>query len=331
MRLTCQYSKITFSTSAMLSSGVMAPVSCIHPIFYADLEYLGKIYDAWAEGKLPEVRDQRLLFLALLNSTDHIDWYCAADPKAGTVAKYMESLFDHVQWMRDIMLPRLSLPRFAINHHTSKLTTIEGWLEAWDEVRNDFERGYLSRSEQEKAARKQQALDLLSEKRAKDDTSKTRHLAYLKTLADWAAVAIKFPNSVESYWKQIIRCQSARAALDFRPVDVEELLEHITEMGDYNSTHYFALLTQVKKVLSDSKGESISDLDFAALLTDPELPVSTYRAPSTSTEAAEIARQVGMAPLMTPKESDYTSKTQYMIAVARYNLAQSQVKKAGVK
>jgi len=70
----------------MLSSGVMAPVSCIHPIFYADLEYLGKIYDAWAEGKLPEVRDQRLLFLALLNSTDHIDWYCAADPKAGTVA-----------------------------------------------------------------------------------------------------------------------------------------------------------------------------------------------------------------------------------------------------
>lgn len=328
MRLTCQYSKINFSTSAMLSSKVLDPVNCIHPIFYANLEYLEKVYAAWADGNLPEVRDQRLLFLALLNATDHIDWYCAADPKAETVAKYMEALFDHVLWMRNIMLPHLALPRFAINHHTAKLTTVEGWLEAWDDVRNDFERGYLSRSEQEKATRKQAALDLLSEKRAKDDTSKVRHLTYLKTLADWAAVAIKFPDSVAGFWKQIIRCQTARAALDFRPVDIEELLEHITEMGDYNSTHYFALLTQVKKVLSDAKGESISDLDFSALFVDPSTPVQR-REPSTSTEATEIARQVGMAPLTAPKEADYANKTAFLVAMARYNLAQSHSKKAG--
>ena len=106
----------------MLSSKVLDPVNCIHPIFYANLEYLEKVYAAWADGNLPEVRDQRLLFLALLNATDHIDWYCAADPKAETVAKYMEALFDHVLWMRNIMLPRLSLPRFAINHHTDAKT-----------------------------------------------------------------------------------------------------------------------------------------------------------------------------------------------------------------
>lgn len=329
MRLTCQYSKITFSTSAMLSTGVQAPVQCVHPVFYADLEYLSKLYDAWEEGKMKEVRDQRLLFLALLNATDHIDWYCAADPKAETVLQNMEDLFNHVMWMRDIMLPRLSLPRFAVNHSTCKLGNVKVWMETWTEIRSDFEKGYLSRAEEQRKARRQAALDILSERKIKDDTSKTRHLAYLRTLADWAAVALKFPEPLASFWKQIIRCQSARAALDFRPVDVEELLEHVTEFGDYNSTHYFALLKQVKQVLMDAKGESISDLDFSALLSDVEIPDSTAsrKLPSTSTEATEIARQVQLAPLDKPKESDYANKTQYMIALARFNLAQSHATK----
>lgn len=329
MRLSCQYSKTSFSTSAMLSSGVADPVSCIHPIFYAPLEYLDKLYAAWEDGKLEDKKDQRLLFLALLNATGKIDWYCSADPKPETVAKHMETLHSHVMWMTDIMLPRLSLPRFSINPSTSKLGNIQVWMEAWDSIRSDFEKGYISRSEQAAKARKEAVLELLTQTKNKDDTSKTKHLAYLRTLADWAAVALEFPAPLKDFWKQIIRCQSARAALDFRPVDVEELLEHVTENGDYNSTHYFALLTQVKKVLSDAQGKSISDLDFASLLVDPDTP-SRVRAPSSGTEAAELARQISMAPLAEPKESDYPSKTQYLVAKARYSLAVTQASKGAV-
>lgn len=329
MRLSCQYSKTSFTTSALLSTGINEPVSCIHPIFYASLEYLSKIYKAWEDGKLQDKKDQRLLFLALLNATNHIDWYCAADPKPEIVAKHMETLHDHVLWMSDIMLPRLSLPRFAINPSTASLSNIKNWMDAWDDIRTAFEKGYISRSEQSAIARKANALEILTQVKNKDDTSRVRHLAYLRTLADWAAVALQFPHSLTEFWKQIIRCQSARAALDFRPVDVEELLEHVTENGDYNSTHYFALLTQVKKVLSDAKGESISDLDFAALLVDPDVP-SKVRAPSSGTEATELARQISMAPLAEPKEAEYATKTQYLLAKARFNLASSHAKKGEV-
>ena len=329
MRLSCQYSKTNFSTSALLSTGINDPVACIHPIFYANLEYLDKVYAAWEEGKLEDKKDQRLLFLALLNATNRVDWYCPADPKPETVAKHMEALHSHVMWMTDVMLPRLALPRFSINPSTAKLGNIQVWMEAWDEIRNDFEKGYLSRSEQAAKSRKEAVMELLTRTKNKDDTSRVKHLAYLRTLADWAAVALQFPASVSEFWKQIIRCQSARAALDFRPVDVEELLEHVTENGDYNSTHYFALLTQVKKVLADAKGESISDLDFASLLVDPDTP-SKVRAPSSGTEAAALARQISMAPLSAPKESDFATKTQYLVAKARYSLAVSHSNKGAV-
>ena len=320
MRLFCQYSKTNFSTSAMLSAGVNEPVTCVHPIFYASVEYLDKLYKAWQDGKLQDKKDQRLLFLAMLNATNHIDWYHHADPKPAVVSKHMESMHDHMMWMTDVMLPSLKLPRYAVNEHTAKLENVGTWLECWSNVRDDFDRGYMSRSEQEKAARKKSALDLLATTKNADDGSKQRRLAYLRTLADWAALALQFPTDVCEYWKQIIRCQTALTALDFRPVDVEELLEHITEYGDYDSTHYFALLKHVKQVLDDAKGTSVSELNFADLIADSP---SQFRLPSTATEAVNVANQVALAPTSKPVRTDYPSSVAYNIAVARWNLAQS--------
>ena len=330
MRLTCQYSKISFNTSAFIGTEINAPVACVHPIFYADFEYLTACYKAWEEGKVHEKRDQRLLFLALLNSSDHVDWYHSADPKADTVAANMELLFRTASWVNDVMLPSLKLPRFAINESTSKLANIKDWLGAWNEVRDDFDRGYLSRSEQEQKARKQAALDLLTDRKHKDDTSKQRHAAYLRSLADWAEIALQFPKALATYWKQIIRCQSALAALDFssRIVDIEELVEHIEEFGEYDSVHYYALLAQVRQVLSDAKGESISSLDFASLLREPSLPERTYsREAGSSTEALEVARQIAQAPLERPLRTQFESSIKYNLALARWTLAQQQ--KAG--
>lgn len=320
MRLFCQYSKTNFSTSAMLSAGVNEPVTCVHPIFYASVEYLDKLYKAWQDGKLKDKKDQRLLFLAMLNATNHIDWYHHADPKPAVVSKHMESMHDHMMWMTDVMLPSLKLPRYAVNEHTAKLENVGTWLECWSNVRDDFDRGYMSRAEQEKAARKKSALDLLATTKNADDGSKQRRLAYLRTLADWAALALQFPPDVCEYWKQIIRCQTALTALDFRPVDVEELLEHITEYGDYDSTHYFALLKHVKQVLDDAKGTSVSELNFADLIADSP---SQFRLPSTATEAVNVANQVALAPTSKPVRTDYPSSVAYNIAVARWNLAQS--------
>lgn len=319
MRLFCQYSKINFSTSAMLGANLNDPVTCVHPIFYAPVEYLEKLYKAWQEGKLPDKRDQRLLFLAMLNATDHIDWYHHADPKPAVVCKYMEAMYDHMLWMTDVMLPSLKLPRYAINEHTVKLDNIGNWLNCWTNIREEFDRGYTSRSEQEKAARKKMALDLLATTKNADDGSKQRRLAYLRTLADWAALALQFPAELTEYWKLIIRCQTALAALDFRPVDVEELLEHITVYGDYDSTHYFALLKHVKQVLEDAKGTSVSNLNFADLIADGPAP---FRLPSTTTEAVNVANQVALAPAAKPLRADYPSSLAYNIALARWNLVQ---------
>lgn len=320
MRLFCQYSKTNFSTSAMLSAGVNEPVTCVHPIFYASVEYLDKLYKAWHDGKLQDKKDQRLLFLAMLNATNHIDWYHHADPKPAVVSKHMESMHDHMMWMTDVMLPSLKLPRYAVNEHTAKLENVGNWLDCWTNIREEFDRGYMSRSEQEKAARKKSALDLLATTKNVDDGSKQRRLAYLRTLADWAALALQFPAELTEHWKQIIRCQTALTALDFRPVDVEELLEHITEYGDYDSTHYFALLKHVKQVLEDAKGTSVSNLNFADLIADSP---SQFRLPSTATEAVNVANQVALAPTSKPVRTDYPSSVAYNIAVARWNLAQS--------
>jgi len=326
MRLTCQYSKISFNTAAFLETKVNTPVTCVHPIFYADFEYLTACYKAWEAGKVTETRDQRLLFLALLNHTGQVDWYHHADPKPDTVAANMEFLFRTVAWVSDIMLPSLKLPRFAINESTQKLGNVKVWLETWNEIRDDFDRGYLSRSEQEQKARKQAALDFLTDRKHKDDTSRQRHFAYLRSLADWAEIALQFPKALATYWKQIIRCQSAVAALDFsaRVVDIEELLEHIEEFGEYDSVHYYALLAQVRQVLSDAEGKSITALDFAALLREPVLQERSYaKEPGSSTEAMEVARQVSMAPMEQPRADQYATRVQYNLALARWTLAQA--------
>ena len=149
---------------------------------------------------------------------------------------------------------------------------------------------------------------------------------YLRSLADWAEIALQFPKALATYWKQIIRCQSAVAALDFsaRVVDIEELLEHIEEFGEYDSVHYYALLAQVRQVLSDAEGKSITALDFAALLREPVLQERSYaKEPGSSTEAMEVARQVSMAPMEQPRADQYATRVQYNLALARWTLAQA--------
>lgn len=325
MKLHCQYSGINYTSTAFAFSKVETAVNSVHPIFYADLAYLADLYKAWQEGRIQDAKDQRLLFLAMLNATNHIDWYCTADPKPKTVAANMELVYNNMVWMRDIMLPSLQLPRFAINDQTKGLNNVKIWMEAWSNIRKDFDRGYRSRSEQQAEAAKKAALTILSEKKYANDGSFGRKSAYLRTLADWAALALDFPADIADFWKQIIRCMSASAALNFRVVDVEELLEYVEQYGDAESVHYFSLLAQVRSVLSDAKGESIADLDFSELITSADSYQAKLR-PGSFTEASNVETQTKLAPSTKPEPGEYPNHTQYLVALARWTVANSYVR-----
>ena len=99
MKAHCQYSGVPFTLLQFSNTKQKDPVICVHPIFYADTSFLLSLYETYERGEMSSLADQRLLFLALLNKTEQIDWTCTADPAPSTVAQNMKSLYHHICWL----------------------------------------------------------------------------------------------------------------------------------------------------------------------------------------------------------------------------------------
>lgn len=325
MKILCAISGIEFQVEHFPMS--LHSNECWHPIFDAPQKRLWKYYRKWEAAELTET-DSYLLFLALLKSTDQVNWGCSIQRTTETnqiIQANMEGLFKIVSKISGIYHPAFSIPRLSVNLETRDLKQIHTWIQIWNQSYNDFCSGMKEADIRSELAKKEAVLERLIK------NSRFTAEKYSTLLANWAEQAGKFPTfsvnvtgnisiPINIYWKQIIgKCYRTESIISVPPKDLRELIEHCEEnieAGSIYSFHLFASLREGEERLNSFFGIG----EYIAL--SAENPGFRILDAETSTEDANLQAMIDSAPSSEPKRLDYVSELKYIQAKAKYAIAQ---------
>lgn len=313
MKVLCKYSGIEFNVDNFANMRIQH----IHPLFSCAPKQLLSRAGDWAAQKLNE-KERRLLFLSLLYTTELVEFRVTAAPADSVVQSNMESLIKFIGWQSGISSPQLALPRFVVSAETRTLANAKYWLEIWWQARKDFEDGYRAFSDLAKLRNREVALERL----IKNHQKKTED--YSGILAAWAMDASNVPVALREYWISLFKLKGLNI-YQAKTVDLEEIVEHMTEYLDHGSIYAAATLRHMRVMLAKNKtglnfglgipDEELEKLDFEVALSTPfrivEDEVETYNKQVAAAEAPEDE----------PSQRDYPSRLAYLKAKAAWILA----------
>ena len=335
MKILCSFSSIEFNVDHF--PGTFYSRELAHPIFSLPQKKLVGYAGKWAGGQLTAT-DSYLLFLALLRSSDLIDWRVPVSKCEQTdsiVANNMEALLRTVIKLNTVSDPSEVFPHYAISNDTRFLTNVQYWIQNWDHCYNEFKSGYKSAHESAVLIRRENALTRLIKNPHRPVSS------YAGELAHWASQAGNFPTfsiispfgsslgqqiSCSEFWKEIItRCTRNEYIFSIPDKDLAELVTHCEENIPIGSIHSHALF----KVLRDAATRKKVFLDIG----DPDIKSSyTLLSGSQSVEDANMKALIDSAPTEEPVREHYPSQFQYTRAKLRWDMAKkfgSSTKSAG--
>jgi len=318
-KVLCAYSGITFTVEHFPIS--LQSRESHHPIFDVPqkrlLGYLGK----WAAHELTPT-DSYLLFIALLKSSDHVDFRVSVfrhDLTNSIVATHMEALANTVIKLNSVTNPHVVFPSVVVSPETKGLLNIHHWIEAWRKAYQDFIDGYVDYSHSVRLVRREAALEKLIKNPFKEPAS------YANPLAEWASEAGHFPESktevqgkqvpLDEYWKQIIiACSTDIGLFSIQLKDIKELLEHCEQtipIGSIFSQRLFATLRRAIDRQQSFLGIDKGKTTFQILDDDDTI------------EEANISAIVQKAPMEEPKDPrTYPTKLAFLKASLAWRLAQ---------
>lgn len=330
----CNKSGILFNCEFLPISLYSNEIS--HPFFSIPQKKLLLCAKDWAMGKYT-IEQAYLLYLALLDSTDNIQWRSHAEVTEETpaiVAANMEALIKVIGGINLITHAAFKLPQFIITRDTRTLTNSHHWIKIWEENITDWmssRKDPVAREEfRKKAEIRETALDRMIRKAYAANPAKVATL-----LAEWAALVGHFPKSmtshpitnrqvsIEEYWQQIIKIAHNEDKLWHYPrSDIEELIEHCHEHIRNEGIRGHALFTLLNTALKN--------YDMYLGLANMEVT----RTPRGSTKftvleddqskyAAAIKTLIAAAPSDEPKQDQYPSHFAYVKALMQWKIAKS--------
>lgn len=324
MKVICAYSGLEFQVQHFPAS--LSNREAVHPIFHIpQKKLLGYVPTKWAAGELTST-DSYLLFLALLHSTERVEFRLPIFRTPVTdslIASNMNNLFSVVGRINSVQNPSFAPPEMVITQDTRTLSNVSHWIAAWAEYYSDWNAGYKSLSDEQKLTRRQMALErMINTQQNRNDK------AFARVLADWAESAGEFPKSptlvngvylpINEYWKSIIiKCFNAEQIFSIPKDDITELLTHCEDNIIQGNNYAYNLLKALRTGLAKQEDFlGFGDLDLSAN--------TGYQIISgdSSVEDANILAMIQSAPTEKPVESNYPSKLAYLRAKVRWETAQ---------
>lgn len=327
MQVICKYSSLSFQVehfSARLDRGEIP-----HPIFYIPQHRLFSYLGKWSAQQFTPT-DSYLLALALLNSTDLIEWNCPAlrTPRTDTViAQQMEALAKVASRISSVPAPARTFPRISISQDTRNLYSLGDWISLWNICYSDWEAGYKSTIAIHRIRNREQALERLIK-----SPGNRNPIAYARQLADWASQAGSFPTfatqnpftgkpiPMHDYWKLIIIRAAGKDSLHTIPTkDIQELLEHCEDTIQNGGIFAHALFQYLKEAIK----KQTDYFGFGAPYVISGAP-AFLDSPSENAAFVEDQLRVGLeetAPLKEPQPQDYPTKFAYIKAKFKWDRA----------
>lgn len=308
MRVTCALSGLNFNCEYF--SFDLTELTSYHPIFDIPQKQLLKIaLTKWVKGDSMSEKDSYLLFLALLNSTKHIEFRVPVkfgEKTTQLVASNMEKLIYVIGAINSVASPAVTFPKFAVTKDSESLANISHWLAAWEEIFKEFKTRAASNRERKKLADREAALTKIMR-------SSKNEIGYASKLADWAQDAASFPKHTSEYWKKIIRkCVNAESIFSIPEKDLKDLISWCEENLEHGSIFAHSLMELLRK----GAARQANFLGFGEV----DIISGSYKIVELDTPKEKILKeaQILAAPETEPKPEQYPNKLAYVKAKARW-------------
>lgn len=309
-RILCAYSGISFTCEHFPISLTSREVS--HPLFEVSQKQLLSFLAKWSSHELTPT-DSYLLFLALLNSSEHVEFRVPVVRHLATdsiIANNMEGLARAVIKLNSVTNPHVVFPRFAISPETKKLDNVHHWIESWEQSYKDFLAGYKHIETSQKLVRREVALERLIKNPFKQVN------VYARSLADWAQDASPdWPrDKTGAYWHEIIiKCTSSIGIYSIPMKHLKELIDHCELDIPIGSIFSHKLLTVLRTAYRKQK-------DFLGIG-----PTSFEMLDENDTvEIANMSAIIQSAPKEEPRLAEYPTRLAFLKAQLAWKLWEKQ-------
>ena len=285
-----------------------------HPIFYLPQRKLLGLYTTYTKGHLSDI-DSYLLFLALLKSTDAVEFVVPALITTSTphiIAATIGQLVNVIWSTNAIRHPSFKQPRFFLRADTANLDNIKIWIASWQGNIDNFKQGINTESDIRKLKKVE---DKLSKLIFTPEAGETR---LASAVAEWADKAACFPTAKRDAWKLIIRkCYNLNAMFSTPKKDIIEIKCFCEENLEIGSIHYHTLMKTLRTGIANHNDflglgvfDSKDDSSYTLLTTD-----------NTIEEAATLSL-ISKAPAEEPVETEFNgNKLAYLRAKMAYREA----------
>lgn len=347
MKVLCRYSGQTFNVTGFNS--LYLKNSSAHPIMFTDTKTLLSRTADWSNDTLDQ-EECKLLFIALLKTTELVEFRTAANPDILTVKKNMDRLLLTVGW-RHATGDAFPVPKFFIDHSTSDLTSIASWLDAWNDAKADWETKGVGWSLSQKLALREAALMKMIRSPSRKEDS------YAKQMAKYVFELTSAPSYIQPYWTEIFCLKDNIDIWKVPEVDYDELKEWMeTHLQPTTLIAHDAFMRLRRLVNLNKKGimgglGMLDDEDFLEDSIHPNSPGvpnfsilasgdnrskeakdSRYSMPSfATTEDHNLQVILARAPLEQPFEKDYSTRVAYLRALASWRVKEAETKKGEAK
>lgn len=318
-KILCAKSGILFNTDHFSFS--LSSREYEHPIFRLKIDKLLKLYNSYLAGALTPTEDY-LLFLAILDTTDLIEWRVPArhtEKTPGIIANNINRLVHVVTHLNIIANPSIEFARIAITPETKTLDNVKYWLSSWVNSYNQF----INTNRYQQLRHTIAQLELKLEQQIKNPQK--NEIKFANILAEWAAKAGSFPSFIVSYkgstmpcstyWKLIIRkASSADSLIGIDGKDIQELLDHCEDNIENGTIYSHALFTHLNsaiKRVNNSLGFSSNSANYTILKE------------ADSVETANKLAIIASAPTSEPKPENYSSPFRFTRAKLAWDMAQN--------
>jgi len=329
--LTCCISGLPIAVQH-LRLKIPATIGYYHPIFAVPRSTLLDLYTSHIKGELTDT-DSYLLFLALLHSSNHIDWQAPASliPTNHLTNILIENniaqLVSVLERTDTITAHDFAQPTYVVRSDSTLLQSIPNWIKAWDENINTFlhfRNDMIAYEKIAEVANKLSVAILSAEPLAN----------YTNLVAEWAAKAGNFPHEKDIEYKRVIRsCFNSTSMFNTPLVLIKEIRNYCEENIEAGSIHFHALMKVLNAGVKnhiDYLGATYSISDYVILAdsdsssqnTPEQLAANATRQATISAQLADI--RAGASKEL-PVASNYSSNLEFLKAKLAYRLAKSGV------
>ena len=322
MNVTCIKSGVRFRSEHFGN----IPSQGIHPVFGLPARQLVQIYETDFLHVRLSATENKLLFLALLNSTELVTFNVPAAPTSQIIHSLMDSAVYYARYIEDLRNPQLTFPSYVVTRENNDLSNLALLFRRWDAVRDEPKmvrrNNSLAISDWDQFLQSRSQLETLLSQSV-DDTfkGKGQRLVYARRLAAWALEASDAPREKLDIWAEIFRANTLEI-YELHASELYELYEHMQCKLDYcgNSIYARATLGFLERIIKENSLGLSHGISFEALEPDEN---DMSKLAQNKLEQDFLTSLVATCPNDKPDRKDFASKSAYTLALMKWQVLQN--------